>query len=145
MASRATKPAHTLAPYEEVASDDNDSEDNTSDDEGEDVHDDNAGSLHQVTDVSIYQRPSMHRVRFRRRGHQPDDAGDSPRVCDQILDGLVVRAIEIHLHPGEQLAWIYEGNAASLEELANGVSHNLYNLCGQRADTRRVRAGRTYR
>jgi hypothetical protein len=38
--ARATKPAHTLAPYEEVASDDNDSADNTSDDEGEDVNDD---------------------------------------------------------------------------------------------------------
>jgi hypothetical protein len=38
--ARATKPAHTLAPYEQVASDDNDSADNTSDDEGEDVNDD---------------------------------------------------------------------------------------------------------
>ena len=38
--ARATKPAHTLAPYEELASDDNDSADDTSDDEGEDVNDD---------------------------------------------------------------------------------------------------------
>ena len=38
--ARATKPAHTLAAYEEVVSDDNDSADNTSDDEGEDVNDD---------------------------------------------------------------------------------------------------------
>ena len=38
--ARATKPAHTLAPYEEVAADDNDSADNTSDDEGEDVNND---------------------------------------------------------------------------------------------------------
>ena len=38
--ARAAKPAHTLAPYEEVASDDNDSADNASEDEGEDVNDD---------------------------------------------------------------------------------------------------------
>jgi hypothetical protein len=40
--ARATKPPHSFAPNEEVASDDEDSADNALDDEGEDVNDDDA-------------------------------------------------------------------------------------------------------